>query len=164
MRELDWDPIRNQWRIWSTVSCSFIGAANTPEQVADFIVGKDEYHYIEVEGRQVVAKARYKSRDELVSRCKAEIEGAQETCWRELTPEGWRAKCVPAEQVRRNLENVCRRDLEAWDKCEICPDPKAKEAVRQSWIEDAKRAQEEKRRVTLVCDVTPEGEVRRLLP
>jgi len=44
------------------------------------------------------------------------------------------------------------------------PDLKAKEAVKQMWIEEAKKVREEKRRVTLVCELTPEGEIRKLLP
>ncbi len=44
------------------------------------------------------------------------------------------------------------------------PDPKAKEEIRRRWIEEAKEAKAEKQRVTLVCEVTPEGEIRKLLP
>lgn len=44
------------------------------------------------------------------------------------------------------------------------PDPKAKEEVRRRWIEEAKETKAEKRKVTLVCEITPEGEIRKLLP
>lgn len=44
------------------------------------------------------------------------------------------------------------------------PDLKAKEEVRQIWIEEAKKAKEGKRRVTLVCEITPGGEIRKVLP
>lgn len=44
------------------------------------------------------------------------------------------------------------------------PDPKAKEEIRRQWIEEANKAKEEKRRVTLVCEITPEGEISKLLP
>lgn len=44
------------------------------------------------------------------------------------------------------------------------PDPKAKEEIRRRWIAEAKEAKDEKRKVTLVCEVTPEGEIRKLLP
>lgn len=111
--ELDWDPMKKNWRVWSTVTCSFIGTADTPEQVADIVIGEKEFYFCKIPeiSERPVACAYYPN----------------------LTKD--------------------RR-----------PDPKAKEAVRQTWIEEAQKAREEKRRVSLVCEITPEGEVRRLLP
>ncbi|MBW2675727.1 MAG: hypothetical protein JRD89_20365 [Deltaproteobacteria bacterium] len=112
--ELDWDPVKNEWRVWSTITCSFIGTAKTPEEVADIVTEGKEFYYCDIP---------------------------------EISPDR-PVICTyhPGLTIRGR------------------PDPKAKAEVRQAWIEEAAKAREEKRRVSLVCEVTPEGEMRRILP
>lgn len=145
-RELQWNPIKKQWEIWSTVVCEFVDTAKTPEEVADKILGKDEfYYYRELDPEE---KKRL-GRDFLIAtsmrkRYEAEVKLAREA---------------------GNIESL--KFYEQLLAGEARPDPQAKEELRQFWIEDARKARAENRRVSLVCEVKikPAGEVEiRKLP
>lgn len=167
-RELQWNPIKKQWDIWSSVTCSFVDTAKSPEEVADKIIDRDYYLGEKApDGREIIAVAEFKSREEIIDKLTRNISEAKDSCWQELTKEGWERKCLPADQVKRNLQSVLDRTLERWDKGEIKPDPKAKEELRNYWIQDAINARKENRRVSLVCElkITPSGaEVTKLWP
>jgi hypothetical protein len=158
--DLIWQPFKQTWAIYSTVVCNIIAEGlKTPEEVADYIVGKDEYYFTEIEGKKVPARALYKSRDDIIKYYKERIEDATDSCWNELTPTGWERKCTPKEQVKRNLEEGLRVELERWDSGETRPDPKAKEDLRKDWIEEAKKVRNEGRLIIDVtrCEITPRG-------
>lgn len=114
--ELQWNPVKKQWDIYSTVVCDFVGTAQTPEEVADRILGGDEFYY-----------------------------------YRELDPE---------EKQRLGRSYLIARAEKGKG------DPKAKAELRRFWIDDAVKARQENRRVSLVCEVefkpTGEVEIRRL--
>jgi len=158
--ELIWQPFKKGWAIYSTVSCSFQReGVKTPEEVADYIVGDNEYYFTEIEGKRVVATAQFTSREQIVEHYRRWIEKAEDSCVNVLTPSGWRRECTPKEQVRENLRRLYQYTLRQWDNCEICPNPQAKEWLRQQWIQEAKRVRDEGVLTLGVteCEITPRG-------
>ena len=159
--ELIWQPFKQGWAVYSTVSCGFVAEGlKTPAEVANFIVGKNDYYFASsIEGQQLMARAEFRSRDEIVSKLDQEISEAKEMCWQELEEGRWEKKCLNADEVKRNLQSVRERLLERWDRGEIRPDPKAKEKLRSDWEIEAVKVLREGRLVieTMKCEITPEG-------
>lgn len=158
--ELIWQPFKKGWGIYSTTTCSFHKeGVKTPEEVVDYIIGDHEYHFAEIEGKKVVVRAEFTSRQQIIDQYEKWIRGAGDSCVNVLTPKGWQQECTPGEQVKQNLRHAYQQRLEQWNKCEICPDPKAKEELRRMWIEEAKRVRDEGRLTVDVteCEITPRG-------
>lgn len=158
--ELIWQPFKQGWAVYSTVSCGFVAEGlKTPSEVSDFIAGKNEYHFISTEGQQLVARSEYRSRDEIVAKLDQEISGAKDMCWQELVEGQFRQRCLTADQVKHNLQSLKGRLLEGWDRGEIRPDPRAKEKLRSDWEAEALKVLREGKLVieTITCDITPDG-------
>ena len=156
--ELDWGEARKRWGVWSTVVCDFIGYATTPEGVADIITKDKEYYYCS----PFPEHERYQE-------LKADLARLEKEAATGVTPRAVVTKQV--ESVRLEMERlkpIAERPMicvyHPGLTTESKPNPRAKKEVREIWIEEANKAREEKRRVTLVCEITPEGEVRKLLP
>lgn len=157
--ELDWDEVRKRWGVWNTVVCDFIGYATTPEAVADIVTKDKDYYYCSVPFPE---HERYRELKADLVRLEREVATGEH-------PRAVIAKQIESVKMEmERLKPIAERPMicvyHPGLTTESKPDPRAKEEIRQSWIEEAKKAREEKRRVTLVCEITPEGEVRRLLP
>lgn len=163
--KLIWQPFKKGWAIYSTVTCSFHKeGVKRPEEVADYIIGDHEYYFTETEhptlGKiKVEARCQHTSREQIEDNYDKWIKDAEDSCVDVLTPTGWEKECTPKEQVKENLQRVKQDTLERWDRCEICPDPKAKESLQQHWIEEAKRVRDEGILTLGVtkCEITPRG-------
>lgn len=149
--ELDWDEARRRWGVWNTVVCDFVGYASTPEGVAGIITEGREFCFCPPSPEE---KARRVSLRAELARLEREAV-TRERPWAVISKQ---MESVKAELQR--LEKITERPM----ICayypglapELKPDPKAREKVRHLWIEEANKAREEKRRVTLVCEITPE--------
>lgn len=158
--ELIWQPLKNGWGVYSTVVCDFVAEGlKSEEEVANLILERNDYYKEVIEGKEFIAKAQFKSREEINSYFDRAIREAKDICWQTLEHERLKEECLPEEKVRQNLKNVYQSTLDRWDAGEIRPDPEAKEALRKEWIEEAQRIKQEGRLIieTLKCEITPEG-------
>ena len=150
--DLIWQPYKSGWAVWSTVVDAFVcEGIQTPEGVADFIIGNKEFYYLDrweknirtgVE-EQVIATCQYLSRMDIVNYYTRFLDDVHELRVKTLTEHGWEEQVTPAEQVRENLERSYAHAIQQWEAGKIYPDPKAKEEIRKYWIDEAERVKRE---------------------
>lgn len=155
--ELIWQPYKNSWAVWSTIVDEFVREGiQTPDGVADFILGNEEFYYQHDEAGSIryeknldgvmtpsIATCRYKSRMEIVDYYTRALGNVHESRTKTLTKHGWEEKVLSAEQVYNNLENAYIAAIKEWEAGKIFPDPKAKEEIKRYWIEEAERVKRE---------------------
>ena len=135
--EVVWNPKTSSWAVWSTVVDDFVAKGlSTPEAVAEYVVDDEPMYYCGKD-REMICKAEYTSRQQIIDYFELWIKNAKKSCHQERENGEWKEKCIDADTVRKNLTSVMDANIKRWDSGEMRPDPQAQQDSKAKWITEA---------------------------